>query len=94
MQNTFRLSQEAKQLEDDSSNGDSKSNPGGGGEEVNYIFFTPSTPLLVKALENDNISVIVTQLSSEQGYIAEMCEAHLHSMETVKQNGGFTLFSS
>ena len=66
---------------------------GGGKREITF-FFTPSTPLLVKALENDNISVIVTQLSSEQGYIAEMCEAHLHSMETVKQNGGFTLFSS
>ena len=30
----------------------------------------------------------------QKGYIAQICEVHLQSMETVQQNGRFTLFSS
>ena len=29
-----------------------------------------------------------------KGYIAQICEVHLQSMETVRKNGRFTLFSS
>ena len=29
-----------------------------------------------------------------KGYIAQICEVHLHSMEAVQQNGRFTLFHS
>ena len=61
MQNTYRLSQKAKQLEDDSSKDGSRIKPGGGGG-VNIIFSL--LPLLVRDLENDDISLNVTQISS------------------------------
>ena len=62
MQNTYRLSQKAKQLEDDSSKGIlGLSQEEGGG--VNHIFFH-SSPLLVRDLENNDISLYVTQISS------------------------------
>ena len=57
MQNTYRLSQKAKQLEDDSI---ARVVLGLSQEGVNNIFFTPP-PLKIY-----NISLIVTQLSSEE----------------------------
>ena len=52
MQNTYWLYQKAKQLKDDSSKVDSRIKPRRGG---NNIFFTPPTsPLLVRDLENDD----------------------------------------
>jgi len=60
MQNTYWLSQKAKQLEDNSSKGILGLSQERGG----VIIFFHSSPLLVRNLKNDDISLIVTQISS------------------------------
>ena len=59
MQNTYDCPWKQKNLK--TTRGLSKEGRGGGGL---IIFFTPPCPLIVRALKNDNISLIVTQLSS------------------------------
>jgi len=62
MQNAYWLSQKAKQLEDSSKGFQDRSRRGGG---LNNIFLLLLPPLLVRDLENDDISLIVTQISSK-----------------------------